>query len=84
MKQKLTRALIDEIRKEMPVLNEDEEKIFNNQKIHTKYPFIKKINYNPYETREDLDIIVIFSKEENDHQRTRMGLTLHYTLNFLE
>lgn len=26
MKQKLTRALIDEIRKEMPVLNEDEEK----------------------------------------------------------
>ena len=26
MKQKLTRALIDEIRKEMPVLNEDEKK----------------------------------------------------------
>lgn len=25
-----------------------------------------------------------FSKEENDHQRTRMGLTLHYTLNFLK
>lgn len=47
-------------------INEDEEKIFNNQKIHTKYPFIKKINYNPYETREDLDIIVIFSKEENE------------------
>lgn len=32
MKQKLTRALIDEIRKEMPVLNEDEKKALSEDK----------------------------------------------------
>ena len=35
MKQKLTRALIDEIRKEMPILSEDENKCVIEVEVYT-------------------------------------------------
>ena len=43
-------------------LNNEEEKVFNNQKIFIKHPFLKALTYNPYE-KEDLDILFIFSKD---------------------
>ncbi len=49
-------------------LNTNEEKIFNNQKIHTKYPFIKKIKYEPFIEKKQLDILVVFSKANKEQK----------------
>lgn len=46
----------------------EEEKIFNNQKIHTRYPFVKKISYQPFENNKDLDVLVIFSKASREEK----------------
>lgn len=46
-------------------LSNEEEKIFNNQKLFIKYPFLKTLNYLPYD-HTDLDILFILSKPEKD------------------
>lgn len=48
------------------LLNAEEEKIFNNQKLFIKYPFLKNISYLPYEDVE-LDILFIFSKDKKEN-----------------
>lgn len=45
--------------------NIEEEKSFNNQKLFTKYPYIKSLEYKPFEDTE-LDVLIVFSKPKQD------------------
>lgn len=45
--------------------NTEEEKSFNNQKLFTKYPYIKSLEYKPFED-SDLDVLFIFSKPKEN------------------
>jgi len=45
-------------------MNNEDEKILNNQKLSTKYPYLKNITYNPYEQdMNEIEILFIFSKD---------------------
>lgn len=46
-----------------PMENED-EKILNNQKLSIKYPYLKDIDYQPYNVdMSNIDVLFIFSKD---------------------